>query len=277
MITSNQTKKGQRRIKASDTFNENYIPTIEEKKKVRLKHESFQLSGDSVFHTIQGEGNWIGRPVTFIRLAFCNLACSFCDTFYTWKKDTPEFWQETWDLEIHKLKDLIIQAQKDKGLTSLCTTLVFTGGEPMLQQGKIAKFLQENPEFTTEIETNGTIVARPEIKELVQQKRIKFNCSPKLMTSHNGEKRFNKRALEWLNSTPDIAFKFVCSTPEDIEEVETKFDFIDRKNILIMPEGVSKEENTKSYENMNAKLIACGFRTTPRLQNIMFDGAKRAV
>ena len=35
-----------------------------------------------IFHSIEGEGIRTGMPVTFIRLAGCNLNCSYCDTCY---------------------------------------------------------------------------------------------------------------------------------------------------------------------------------------------------
>jgi hypothetical protein len=36
----------------------------------------------SMFFTLQGEGPFNGMPALFIRLTKCNLACSFCDTFF---------------------------------------------------------------------------------------------------------------------------------------------------------------------------------------------------
>lgn len=33
-----------------------------------------------IFTSIQGEGTWMGRPFTFVRLAGCNLRCPWCDT-----------------------------------------------------------------------------------------------------------------------------------------------------------------------------------------------------
>ena len=41
-----------------------------------------QLFVTSRFFTIQGEGPFRGKPAFFIRLAKCNLNCSFCDSFF---------------------------------------------------------------------------------------------------------------------------------------------------------------------------------------------------
>ena len=37
-----------------------------------------------IFTSIQGEGITCGLASIFVRLSLCNLACSFCDTKYTW-------------------------------------------------------------------------------------------------------------------------------------------------------------------------------------------------
>jgi 7-carboxy-7-deazaguanine synthase len=41
---------------------------------------------NEIFTSVQGEGRWVGRPATFIRLQGCTVGCEWCDTKYTWKK-----------------------------------------------------------------------------------------------------------------------------------------------------------------------------------------------
>ena len=40
------------------------------------------LKINEIFKSIQGESTRMGIPCTFIRLTYCNLRCSYCDTEY---------------------------------------------------------------------------------------------------------------------------------------------------------------------------------------------------
>lgn len=43
----------------------------------------YPLAPDAVFHTVNGEGEFLGVPQVFIRLAGCPVGCPTCDTIYT--------------------------------------------------------------------------------------------------------------------------------------------------------------------------------------------------
>lgn len=77
-----------------------------------------QLNLIEIFASVQGETSLTGLPTTFIRLAACNLRCSWCDTSYSFGRGTP------YDLEA------IIQ----QVITNGCKNVCITGGEPLLQQ-----------------------------------------------------------------------------------------------------------------------------------------------
>ena len=38
------------------------------------------LKINEIFYSIQGESSYGGMPCIFIRLTYCNLRCSYCDT-----------------------------------------------------------------------------------------------------------------------------------------------------------------------------------------------------
>ncbi len=50
-----------------------------------------KLTINEIYHSVQGESTWAGLPCVFVRLTFCDLRCSYCDTeyaFYDGKKQS---------------------------------------------------------------------------------------------------------------------------------------------------------------------------------------------
>ena len=43
----------------------------------------FPLAPNGIFSTIQGEGDLLGEPMVFVRLAGCPVNCIGCDTNYS--------------------------------------------------------------------------------------------------------------------------------------------------------------------------------------------------
>jgi 7-carboxy-7-deazaguanine synthase len=141
----------------------------------------------SMFMTLQGEGPYRGLPAFFIRLAKCNLDCSFCDTFF----DDGD-WM-TFDEIDHKIHTTINDFYKSIGQTTprwatnengtkRRMVLVITGGEPMLQDN-LGPFLQiQQIKFNnTQIESNGTRIAAgipPSTTVVISPKCIEKNGEP---------------------------------------------------------------------------------------------------
>lgn len=71
-----------------------------------------------LFASVQGETSHAGLPTTFVRLAQCNLRCTWCDTAYSFGRGTA-----------HTITS-IIEKVKEYGCHNVC----ITGGEPLLQE-----------------------------------------------------------------------------------------------------------------------------------------------
>lgn len=96
-----------------------------------------------IFKSIQGEGRYSGIPAIFVRLSGCTRQCSFCDTKYHWKGK--------------ELKtDILIKKIQDFGLK----TVIWTGGEPLLQLNDIRRVCQKLPNYEHHLETNGDLLTQ---------------------------------------------------------------------------------------------------------------------
>ena len=110
-----------------------------------------KLQVTSTFVTLQGEGPYSGLPAVFVRLAKCNLACSFCDTYF----DNGDWF--TLDELSHRLNAAVAATPLPKS----DYVLVITGGEPMLQKALVPFLEREEGQWRgTQIESNG-IVPQP--------------------------------------------------------------------------------------------------------------------
>ncbi|MEE9613554.1 MAG: radical SAM protein [Thermodesulfobacteriota bacterium] len=97
-----------------------------------------------IFLSIQGESTYVGIPCIFIRLAGCNLDCTWCDTPYARTPDeASEASVEEVVAEARKLKPWLVEV---------------TGGEPLLQPEtkELTKKLLDL-DYRVLIETNGSV------------------------------------------------------------------------------------------------------------------------
>ena len=81
------------------------------------------LTINEIYHSIQGESTWAGRPCVFVRLTFCDLRCNYCDTeyaFYEGQKQT-----------LKEIVDLVAAFN--------CPLVEITGGEQLLQKNVLPR------------------------------------------------------------------------------------------------------------------------------------------
>lgn len=109
-----------------------------------------KLKVNDVFYSIQGEGPFSGIPAVIVRLAGCNLRCSFCDTDFDDYKEV-------------QIKDLLNQVRvvsmRNGKTNHLNQTkiVIITGGEPLVQNIVPFVRLLNWSQFSIQIETNGTL------------------------------------------------------------------------------------------------------------------------
>ncbi|HYW21997.1 MAG TPA: 7-carboxy-7-deazaguanine synthase QueE [Nodularia sp. (in: cyanobacteria)] len=102
-----------------------------------------------VFSAIQGEGLNVGTRQLFIRFAFCDLRCHFCDSAHTW--DAPatcriERSPGLRDFEIHSNPvplPILIEWVERQNLPCLHDSISLTGGEPLLHAAFLKEFLPQ--------------------------------------------------------------------------------------------------------------------------------------
>ena len=94
-----------------------------------------------IFTSIQGEGFHMGKGATFIRVAGCNLRCSWCDTSYSF-----DISKARW----RSVREIVDEIQTEH------RHIVITGGEPTLYDlGPLVQELHRMGKYVA-IETNGT-------------------------------------------------------------------------------------------------------------------------
>lgn len=171
------------------------------------------LKINEIFYSIQGESSYNGMPCVFVRLTYCNLRCSYCDTEYSFYEGN--------DMSV---KDII-----KKIATYDCKLVEVTGGEPLLQKESI-NLMQEliKKNYTVMLETGGSLPINDVPKEVI--KIIDFKCP-----SSNMHKKNDWSILQNIQTHDEI--KFVVGNIEDYKWTKNKINkySLNDKDILLSP------------------------------------------
>jgi len=231
-----------------------------------MSSEPTKLKLSEVFESIQGEGPSAGLPCVFVRLATCNLHCSYCDTKYTWDWQNYDYEREV------RVVPLAVLAER---ITSSGTgRLVITGGEPLLQQAALSELLASLPsELYVEIETNGTLAPHPVLVERINQ----WNVSPKLSSAGDPEHlRIRRAALVALRDSARAFLKIVIADQADVAEADALIAELawPRERVLFMPQAQTRTELAERSPYVVKACLARGFRFSPRLHIALWGGER---
>lgn len=228
-----------------------------------------------IFASVQGEGPSTGTPCTFVRLSRCNLACTWCDTAYTWHfagDERPHRSGATVDRKVNQI--VLTEEEAARRIADLGQKrLVVTGGEPLLQAPALARLLGLLPDVTVEIETNGTVAPPARLDIRIDQ----FNVSPKLAHSGNpaGLALIPER-LHAYAADPRAWFKFVVAAPEDVTEAAAlaRQYGIPPARVFLMPEGTDSATLRARQEWLVPLCLRYGFRLSDRLHIHLFGDTR---
>jgi len=93
------------------------------------------------FYSLQGEGMYHGTAAYFIRLAGCDVGCTWCDV------------KESWDAEQHSLVE--INDLVELSMNSGTKIVVITGGEPLMYNLDSLTAKLQRAGLRTHLETSG--------------------------------------------------------------------------------------------------------------------------
>jgi len=146
---------------------------------------------NEIFYSLQGETTAAGLPSVFVRLAGCNLDCSWCDTPYAREGSPMEMDEIMSRIETYPAADHV----------------TVTGGEPMAQANTV-QLLRRIVErgWKCQVETNGSILLK-DVPEKVRK-------IADVKTPSSGESdSFEMRNLKYLSERDEL--KFSIATEED--------------------------------------------------------------
>lgn len=151
-----------------------------------------------IFKSIEGEGIRSGRICTFVRVAGCNLRCSYCDTTYSFSVN---------DATQMTLQQIVEQVDNLD-----CKTVTITGGEPLLynEVTELINCLLAKG-YNINVETNGSIDI-----SLIKRRptdKLMFTIDWKSPSSKMDSKM---KAINFQKALPRDVFKFVVGDKNDL-------------------------------------------------------------
>jgi 7-carboxy-7-deazaguanine synthase len=241
------------------------------------------LPVNELFSSLQGEGTLAGVPSTFVRTGGCNLRCWFCDSYHT-------SWEPThaW-MAVDEVVAAVDARDPDH--------VVLTGGEPTIHDESFELLRRLDDDHHLTVETNGTVVppaGTPIDLVSISPKLASSTPTPDRVpeaataaseaagwTKRHEAARVDIAALAALVERHESQLKFVVTGRDDMGEI---IDLVNRvrdaasvpvpdDEVLLMPEGQTREQLTDTRESVADLALEYGFRYTPRIHVNLWNDA----
>ena len=204
---------------------------------------------NEIFTSLQGEGQFAGHPMMFIRLSGCTRQCSWCDTKY--HKEVKK------QLDPRTLANYILKSK----VKNIC----FTGGEPLIQLTEVIKtmrFVHDESSVNFHLESNGDLLT----KEIMQLLDVWFDYiafSPKELKTY-------KKVVNFSKGYSGVEIKVVTDLKKE------GMDMLKNATMLMPLTTYNEAKDKKIMQRVWEYCVQNNKIFSPRLQYIVY-GKKMAV
>jgi 7-carboxy-7-deazaguanine synthase len=178
-----------------------------------VQTKPLSLTINEIYKSIQGESTWAGLPCVFVRLTFCDLRCTYCDTAYAFYAGTK--------MPLPQIVEQVVAFR--------CPLVEITGGEPLLQRNVLPLMAElcDRGE-TVLIETSGA--------HDISGIDSRVHRIMDLKTPDSGESHRNRyENISHLTERDEV--KFVIGSRDDYvwsKEMIEKFDLVSRCGTVLL-------------------------------------------
>jgi 7-carboxy-7-deazaguanine synthase len=179
-----------------------------------LNENNLLIKVNEIFYSIQGESSLIGRPCVFIRLTYCNLRCTYCDTEYAFYEGSNM-----------TLDEIMSEVEKFN-----CNLIEITGGEPLIQENVLHLMrILSDKDYLVMLETGGTLPIA------VVDKRVKIIMDIKTPSSGMVHKNLYEN-IKFLKRFDEV--KFVIGNRDDYDwakNIINEYCLLEKATVLMSP------------------------------------------
>lgn len=212
-----------------------------------------------IFNSIDGEGIRAGKLATFIRLAGCNLRCSYCDTAYAQELSQGQ------NLSIAEICSQV-KAHGYKNIT-------LTGGEPLLHEGVYDLVCELNKQgHQVNIETNGSIDIEPYTQLPDTIVTMDYKCP-----SSGCEQQMNVENLELLGVHDVLKFVVAETDFVAVRKILKRYKILAQVFLSPVFGKVKPSQLVEFLKRLNEERLADNVRVQLQMHKYIWNPQERGV